>query len=264
MNRIKETEHYKQIETIYPSDIAIIITLYLLKKKQKLVKSWDCDLTEDHLAIIDNNIIVGNIIYNVNGEKINELAIPSHSYFVCDNEKIYVADPVTNRLIFFDKLTGMELLSVNLRFRPLKMTIMDEHIFIIMIGDAVVYKYRTDGTFVQKWGKIFNYNPIMITNYRGSLYVLYGHHWMGESEIIRYSAHGIKENSIELSGSVRGFTIYEDNIYVCRRNKIMVYDIMGYILKNISVKSPKNIVSLNDNMIVRTNKQILVYSMEYS
>lgn len=60
---------------------------------------------------------------------------------------------------------------------------------------------------------------------------------------------------------VYGFTIYEDKIFAHKHDDIIVYDTRGNIIRNMFIKSPQDIVTLNNNIVIKTDERILMRNL---
>lgn len=256
---LRETNCCKQIETIYPSDIAIIITSYLLEKEERFKRSWHYDGLGAYISIIDGDIYVGDHAFTIDGSRLPNHKIPIRSSSVHDDKKIYVANYSDCELLILDKQTKMQLSSVRLSYCPWGIAILNEHIYVTDESEGVVCRYDTKGDFLLKW--FVGGFVTSIISYDGSLFVLTDNRIC--TEIVRYSALGIMENRI-LAPACWCMTICEDKIFASNYNDgVTVCEIDGTIARKIDIDKARDIAAWDNNIIIRTHDEIIVYCMEY-
>lgn len=260
--RIRDTEQFKQIQQIYPSDIAVIVAIYLLDRHAVLKKSWFYNQKNGDMSVINGKIVIsgdGNETYNMNGAMISEILHGSMcSYCVGDGSYVYVADYIENKLSIYNGLTGVRVSQHNVK-TPWGIAIMNDNVYIVGIFPRCVYKYNTTrNKFTLKWD--LPYGSYHIKTYSGFLYV------ENSGNVLKYNEYGDICDVIKLSPKKRfsgNFMIYEDKIYTCEDEGVWVYDMDGKYVGIISGGKSKDVAVWNDNIIVSTANRVMVYSMEY-
>lgn len=217
-------------------------------------------MKKDFISVANGEIITSHGRYNMNGIKTGSAYFMTQTSFcVEDKEKIYVTDRDYDRLRILNKSTGTELSSTQTPCQPSRITLMDNHVYIIMgfsSGD-VICKYDVNGRYVSK--QKFKGDPLIsIKNYKKSIYVL-----CCSGSIIQLSSTGVVEKTIRFRGHGDDLAVYEDMIYICGDEGVNVYDMEGIFVKSVLSEPTYNMITHDDKLIMKTKNRISVYAVEY-
>lgn len=171
MINIRKTEHYRQIETVYPSDVAMIIAICLLEKSEKYKKLWTHNYDCLYISTIDRKIIISGLgkceTYDIDGNIVenNITNIYDESHLVEDDKQIYVMDRKKRCMTICNKLTRNQKSISRNEFGNPSWTAVMSHIHITNYFGNSVCEYTENGEFVSEWNTV-KY-PTIIKSYEG-------------------------------------------------------------------------------------------------
>lgn len=258
---------------MYPTDIAVIITTYLLPEKKPVFRSsWSCE-QYGLISAIDGKIFVCGCqsakTYDLDGKWVEKYSSQNPERFsyqsrVADDKYVYSVSLSGCRLQIFDKDTYVsDEIDVPNQYPGTRLHGLARSGNVLYMTDHYhdhIYRYDTmSRKFLSLWHDVDH--PIHIKTHGEWVFV------HNNERMSQYNSKGERVKIIPIKGKINDFVICEDRIFVCRPKSIWiwVYDMDGLLGSRIHVEQAEQIAAIDNNIIVKkTNDRIFVFSMEHN